>query len=79
MSDASLDTLSVKDQRYSGTLEVNDVFFFTRIHEGPQAMKKDFSCEKVGFQKFPSRPKPTWSGHGYSFQLAKTQSRTNPH
>ena len=30
-------------------------------------MKKGFSCKKVGFQKFPSRPKPTWSGHGYSF------------
>lgn len=34
--------------------------------------KKGFSFEKFGLQKFPSRPKPTWSGHGYSFQLAKT-------
>lgn len=53
--------------------------FFTMDYERPCAMKKNISCEKVGFQRFPSTPKHTWSGHGYSFQLAKTQSRTNPH
>ncbi len=47
--------------------------------EGPFAMKKEISVEKIGFQRFPTRPKPNRSGHGYSFQLAKTQSRTNPH
>jgi hypothetical protein len=28
------------------------------------------------FQRFSSPPKQSRSGHGYSFQLAKTQSRT---
>jgi len=40
------------------------------LHKCPQrttSNEKGFSFEKVGFQKFPSRPKPTWSGHGYSF------------
>jgi len=33
---------------------------------------KKVSSEKFGFQKFLARPKPNKSGHGYSFQLAKT-------
>ena len=52
------------------------------LHGNPKglfAMKKKISSEKFEFQRFPTRPRPSRSGHGYSFQLAKTQSRTNPH
>jgi hypothetical protein len=50
-----------------------DNSFHSSSRQSSRAIRNEkVSFEKVGFQRFPTRPRPSRSGHGYSFQLAKT-------